>query len=198
MSREVLEHLFEPFFTTKEVGKGTGLGLSTIYGIVKQNDGFIKVYSEPGKGTTVKIYLHRFEGDGIAIKEESKPQTPKGSAETVLLVEDEESILKVGRAMLERRGYTVIAASKPSEAIHLAGEHAGHPPGPYRRGHAGDERQRIGRTSQVHISLSEMPVHVGIHGKRDCSPRYPGEKREHDSEAFFMDGFGNKGPRCAG
>jgi PAS domain S-box-containing protein len=125
MSREVFEHLFEPFFTTKEVGKGTGLGLSTIYGIVKQNDGFINVYTEPGKGTAVKIYLPRFEAEGIAITEENKPQMRKGSAETVLLVEDEVSILKVGRAMLERLGYTVLAAGKPSEAIRLAGEHAG-------------------------------------------------------------------------
>jgi len=125
MSREVLEHLFEPFFTTKEVGKGTGLGLSTIYGIVKQNDGFINVYSEPGKGTTVKIYLPRFEVDGLAITEESKPQTLKGNAETILLVEDEESVLQVGRAMLEKLGYTVLAAGKPSEAIRLVGEHAG-------------------------------------------------------------------------
>jgi CheY-like chemotaxis protein len=125
MSKEVLEHLFEPFFTTKEIGKGTGLGLSTIYGIVKQNEGFINVYSEPGKGTTVRIYLPRFEAGGIAVTEGTKSQTPQGGTETVLLVEDEASILKVGRAMLERLGYKVLAAGRPSEAIRLAAEHAG-------------------------------------------------------------------------
>jgi PAS domain S-box-containing protein len=125
MSREVLEHLFEPFFTTKEMGKGTGLGLSTIYGIVKQNEGFINVYSEPGKGTTVRIYLPRFEDGGIAVTEGAESQTPLGGNETVLLVEDEESILKIARAMLERLGYTVLAAGRPSEAIRLAGAHSG-------------------------------------------------------------------------
>jgi two-component system cell cycle sensor histidine kinase/response regulator CckA len=123
MSKEVLEHLFEPFFTTKEVGRGTGLGLSTTYGIVKQNDGFINVYSESGKGTTVKIYLPRFESEGIAVNEGAKQQTPQGGTETVLLVEDEEGVLMVGKTMLERLGYTVLAASTPSEAIRLAGEH---------------------------------------------------------------------------
>jgi PAS domain S-box-containing protein len=125
MEKEVLEHLFEPFFTTKEVGKGTGLGLSTVYGIVKQNKGFVNVYSEPGRGSTFKIYLPRFEMDGIADKKEASPETPKGAAETVLLVEDEESILKVGKAMLERLGYRVLAAGRPSAAIRLVGEHAG-------------------------------------------------------------------------
>jgi two-component system, cell cycle sensor histidine kinase and response regulator CckA len=125
MSREVLEHLFEPFFTTKEVGKGTGLGLSTIYGIVKQNEGFINVYSEPGKGTIARIYLPRFEGGGDPVTERAEPQPPQGGNETVLLVEDEESILKIARAMLERLGYTVLAAGRPSEAFRLAGEHSG-------------------------------------------------------------------------
>jgi two-component system cell cycle sensor histidine kinase/response regulator CckA len=125
MSKETLEHLFEPFFTTKALGKGTGLGLSTVYGIVKQNAGFISVYSEPGNGTSFKIYLPRFEAEGVAGKEGGKSLAPPEGSETVLLVEDEQSILKVGTRMLERLGYRVLAAGKPSEAIALAEAHAG-------------------------------------------------------------------------
>jgi len=123
MSEKVLDHLFEPFFTTKEVGKGTGLGLSTIYGIVKQNEGFINVYSEPGKGTTVKIYLPRNNAEDIAVKERATIETPQGGTETILLVEDEQSVLMVGKTMLERFGYKVLTASTPREAIRLIEEH---------------------------------------------------------------------------
>ena len=119
MSPEVLAQLFEPFFTTKEVGKGTGLGLATVYGIVKQNEGFANVYSEPGKGTTLKIYLPRFAGEALSPTTESTAETPQGRGETVLLVEDEAAILNVGRVMLERMGYTVLTAPTPGEALRL-------------------------------------------------------------------------------
>jgi two-component system, cell cycle sensor histidine kinase and response regulator CckA len=124
MSKEVLDRLFEPFFTTKEVGKGTGLGLATVYGIVKQNDGFINVYSEPGKGSTFKIYLPRFAGEGMEPTTESTAETPKGRGETVLLVEDEAAILHLGRKMLEWLGYSVLTAGTPGEALRLAEAHA--------------------------------------------------------------------------
>jgi CheY-like chemotaxis protein len=119
MTPEVLDHLFEPFFTTKEVGQGTGLGLATVYGIVKQNEGFINVYSEPGQGTTFKIYLPRFLGEAVLPKAENAAETPKGRGETVLLVEDEAAILAVGRGMLEGLGYRVLTAATPSEALRL-------------------------------------------------------------------------------
>jgi two-component system cell cycle sensor histidine kinase/response regulator CckA len=124
MDQEVLNHLFEPFFTTKVVGQGTGLGLATVYGIVRQNDGFINVHSEPGKGTTFKIYLPRFAGEALEPTAETPAETPQGRGETVLLVEDEAAILNVGRGMLERLGYTVLTAATPGEALRQAKAHA--------------------------------------------------------------------------
>ncbi|MBI5594347.1 MAG: PAS domain S-box protein [Deltaproteobacteria bacterium] len=124
MNKEVLDFLFEPFFTTKELGKGTGLGLATVYGIVKQNEGFINVYSEPDKGTTFKIYLPRFVGRAMEPTVQSPVKMPKGCGETVLLVEDEPVILEVSRNMLESLGYTVLTASRPSEALRKAEIHA--------------------------------------------------------------------------
>lgn len=123
MDKDVLEHLFEPFFTTKEEGKGTGLGLSTVYGIVKQNDGFVGVDSESGKGTTVEIYLPRVAEEVEEIDSPSVVDAPQCGGETVLIVEDERVILKLGQMMLERRGYTVLAASTPGEAVRLSEEH---------------------------------------------------------------------------
>jgi PAS domain S-box-containing protein len=123
MSKEVLYRIFEPFFTTKELGKGTGLGLSTVYGIVKQNDGFINVYSEPGKGTTFKVYLPRFVGETIAPTAETTRETARSRGELVLLVEDEPVILNVGKQMLEELGYKVLTAATPGEALRQAREH---------------------------------------------------------------------------
>lgn len=123
MSKEVLDHIFEPFFTTKEVGKGTGLGLATVHGIVKQNEGFINVYSSLGKGSTFRIYLPRCTGVAIATMAAKVAEIPQGSGETVLLVEDEAVILKVGKAMLESLGYKVVTASTPSEALRKVQAH---------------------------------------------------------------------------
>ncbi len=125
MDKETLDNLFEPFFTTKERGKGTGLGLATVYGIVKQNNGFIDVYSEPGRGTTFKIYLPRLT-DGIRQPpEESHDLRPSFGNETILLVEDEPAILDIERLMLENLGYSVLVASTPNEAIRMAREYEG-------------------------------------------------------------------------
>jgi len=126
MEKEVKDQLFEPFFTTKEVGKGSGLGLPSVYGIVKHNNGFINVYSEPGEGTVFKIYLPRHEAEESFLKPviESGGQMPVG-AETILIVEDEKAILQLSRRMLERLGYTVQTSSNPSEALKLSGEYDG-------------------------------------------------------------------------
>lgn len=125
MDKETLDQIFEPFFTSKRVGKGTGLGLSTVYGIIKQNDGFINVYSEPGKGTTFSIYLPRYAGQTAITQRESAVEIPSGLGETVLVVEDESVLLTMEKTLLEGLGYRVLAASTPGEAMRLAGEHAG-------------------------------------------------------------------------
>ena len=124
MDEETRASVFEPFFTTKEVGAGTGLGLATVYGIVKQNEGFINVYSEPGEGTTFKIYLPCHAAKATEVSERTQTSSPRGS-ETILLVEDEPAILKMTARMLERQGYTVLAASTPGEAIRTARQHVG-------------------------------------------------------------------------
>ncbi len=118
MDKETTEKLFDPFFTTKRKGKGTGLGMATVYGIIKQNNGFINVYSEPGQGTTFKIYIPRKEESKTEEPVNKKRKTPKGS-ETVLLVEDEISILRITTIMLERLGYKVLPANTPKEAIRI-------------------------------------------------------------------------------
>ena len=118
-------NIFEPFFTTKESGKGTGLGLATVYGVVKQNNGFIDVFSEPGQGTTFKIYLPRHQIKAHLLPEQTKKQQIERGHETILLVEDEPSILRMTTKMLERQGYQVVAAKTPGEAIRLSQEHSG-------------------------------------------------------------------------
>jgi CheY-like chemotaxis protein len=125
MDPETLDKLFEPFFTTKAVGQGTGLGLATVYGIVQQNNGFINVYSEPGKGTSFSIYLPRYKGEERQAKEEERDAPVPRGRETILLAEDEPVILEMTANMLEHFGYTVLTAGTPQEAIHKAKEHQG-------------------------------------------------------------------------
>ncbi|MEI8191108.1 MAG: ATP-binding protein [candidate division NC10 bacterium] len=125
MDPDTLSHIFEPFFTTKGVGTGTGLGLATVYGAVKQNNGFITADSAVGHGTTFTLYLPRHVGK----PEQARPAGPADPArcghETILLVEDEPAILTLTTRMLEHQGYTVLAARTPGEALHLAREHVG-------------------------------------------------------------------------
>lgn len=126
MSKEILEHIFEPFFTTKEPGKGTGLGLATVYGIVKQSRGHIAVSSEPGRGTTFKIYLPSLDKDksvALPIAHEVSA-TPKGDG-TILLVEDEAPLRVLAAESLKRLGYTVLQAGNGLEALAVAEQHSG-------------------------------------------------------------------------
>jgi len=117
MDSETLEKMFEPFYTTKEQGKGTGLGLAMVYGIVKQNQGFIDVSSEPGIGTSLKVYLPRHGTEAVAVKRGDSPaQTTQGN-ETILVVEDDREMLEIFRMMLENMGYRVLTASTGDEAL---------------------------------------------------------------------------------
>jgi CheY-like chemotaxis protein len=163
MESETLDHIFEPFFTTKELGKGTGLGLATVYGMVKQNKGFIDVVSTPGLGTTFTVYLPRHDA-----KQEQPDQdlpaasTPEGR-ETILLVEDEPVILEMTSQMLKDFGYTVLKASSPGEAIRLAREYSG----------------------SIHLLLTDvvMPEMNGRNLARILLSLYPEMKR------LFMSGY---------
>lgn len=125
MDDTIRKQIFEPFFTTKEVGKGTGLGLSTVYGIVRQNNGFIHVYSEPGRGTTFRIYIPRSRDDLETAKEGRTEELPVGRGEKVLLVEDEPGMLSMAVEILERLGYMVVSATSPGEAISLIEKYPG-------------------------------------------------------------------------
>jgi PAS domain S-box-containing protein len=125
MTQEVKERVFEPFFTTKEKGKGTGLGLSMVYGIVKQSNGNIELYSEPGRGTTFRIYLPRTEEEADTLHEREETDFfPKGS-ETVLLVEDDELVRDLANRLLTQQGYRVLKAANGQEALLVAREHVG-------------------------------------------------------------------------
>ena len=163
MDRETLANIFEPFFTTKEVGKGTGLGLSTVYGIVKQNKGFVNVYSEPGTGTTFKIYLPRHEDLSRQLDEVEQVTPVVGGQETILLVEDQPELLTMGKIMLEHLGYTVLAAVNPDEALRLAEAHAG----------------KIGML----ITDVVMPKMNGLDLARQLQALYPGLR------CLFMSGY---------
>jgi len=163
MERETLEKIFDPFFTTKEIGRGTGLGLATVYGIVKQNDGLVNVYSEPGSGTSFHIYL---PGQSGAVADAQKPEdraTAKGHGETVLIVEDEMAILNLVKRILTGLDYRILDASTPERALELAKAHAG----------------------QLHLLITDV-VMPGMNGHalaRQLRARHPGLK------VLFMSGY---------
>lgn len=163
MDKETTGKIFEPFFTTKGVGQGTGLGLATVYGIVKQNDGFIDVYSEPGHGTSFKIYLPRYQGKEKQARADGSPEPAGRGHETVLMVEDEPAILDLGKQILEMQGYRVLTAGTPGEAIRMAIEHVG----------------------EIHLLLTDviMPEMNGRELAKKLLSLYPGLKR------LFMSGY---------
>ena len=163
MDRETLTHIFEPFYTTKEMGKGTGLGLATVYGAVKQNNGFINIYSEPGKGTTFSIHLPHYAEDMVRKQTEGDSQAVPRGQETILLVEDEAAILNITAIMLEKQGYTVLKADSPGRAMELAHEHHG----------------------AIHLLMTDviMPEMNGRDLARNILALHPGMKR------LFMSGY---------
>lgn len=165
MDAETLAHVFEPFFTTKPTGAGTGLGLSTVYGIVKQNDGYIAVASRPGQGATFDVYLPRCAAPAKAPTAPPAPGPAVEGTSTVLLVDDEPAILAMTAQMLHSLGYAVRAARTPAEALRLAHEH----PGP------------------IHLLLSDV-VMPGMNG-RDLA-RTLGDLRP-GLRVLFMSGYTN-------
>jgi PAS domain S-box-containing protein len=123
MDAETKSHIFEPFFTTKEKGKGTGLGLATVYGIVKQSGGYVWVSSEPGRGTTFKIYLPRVEEAGESVQFPEAAGHPIAASETILLVEDEEAVRALAARILQRLGYKVLESTSPEDALRISERH---------------------------------------------------------------------------
>ena len=163
MTKEVQAHIFEPFFTTKNVGEGTGLGLATVYGIVKQNRGFITVYSEPDKGSTFCIYLPRFrdEASRTAMTAEA-PKTPCGT-ETILLVDDEMGVRTIVSRLLKHFGYTVLTAEGPEMALRIAAQYTG----------------------PIHLLLTDMAM-PGMNG-RDLAVKLA--ETRPATKALFMSGY---------
>ncbi len=163
MDKSTQALMFEPFFTTKEVGEGTGLGLATVYGSVKQNHGFLEVNSEAGRGTSITIYLPRYLGEIQPNHAPAQSIPDTTGQETILLVEDETAILKMTKSLLERMGYTVIAAHSPLAAIKQAKQHEG--------------------SIQVLISDVVMPEMNGWQMAQHLKQLYP------DLKLLFMSGY---------
>jgi two-component system cell cycle sensor histidine kinase/response regulator CckA len=155
--------IFEPFFTTKSKGKGTGLGLSTIYGIVKQSNGFIWVYSEPGKGTTFKIYFPRVEGKKAPAAAENKFEAGFQGSESILVVEDEATVRALASRILRNRGYEVLEAADGMEALSISQQHAG----------------------EIHLVLTDV-VMPGIGGKDLVSQL---KAARPDIKALYVSGY---------
>ncbi len=163
MSPETRERIFEPFFTTKQRSKGTGLGLSTVYGIVKQSGGFIWAHSEPGKGATFKVYLPRVEKNVTPLQGEVRwAAAPQGS-ETLLLVEDEDSVRGLARRILEGRGYRVLEAEDAQQALEVADAFA----------------------EPIHLLLTDL-VMPGLSG-RELAERLQPERP--DMKVLYMSGY---------
>ncbi|MGA9753958.1 MAG: ATP-binding protein, partial [Desulfobaccales bacterium] len=163
MDAETLTHIFEPFFTTKEVGKGTGLGLSMVYGIVKQNGGYIDVESRVGEGTSFTLYLPRFETAAVAPRDQMTPAAKPEGSETILVVEDEDALRTLLCRFFRLYGYKVLEARDGGEALLLCERHQG----------------------PIHLMVTDvvMPHMSGLELATRLAPLYP------DMKVFFMSGY---------
>ncbi|WP_150112114.1 PAS domain-containing protein [Desulfonatronovibrio hydrogenovorans] len=163
MEKQTLNNIFEPFFSTKELGQGTGLGLATVYGIIKQNNGFINAYSEPGKGSTFKVFIPRHSADDAVADQPNTPQHVQTGWETVLVVEDDAPLLEITTSMLRELGYHVLSVANPLSALELAEQ----------------------LDTAVHLVILDvvMPDMNGLELKRMMAKLLP------DSEFLFMSGY---------
>jgi CheY-like chemotaxis protein len=156
MAPEVREHVFEPFFTTKEVGAGSGLGLSMVYGFVKQSGGHVTVYSEPGEGTTIKLYLPRSTETEATEKKTATDQVPVARGETVLVVEDDPEVRTLAVALLSGLGYRIMEAATGPAAL-----------------------EQLGSTARVNLLLTDVMLPGGMNGRElaveaeQCAPGVP-------------------------
>jgi signal transduction histidine kinase len=163
MSVDTVAHIFEPFYTTKESGRGTGLGLSTVYGIVKQSEGYIWVYSEPGRGSTFKVYLPRVDQPAEALPVAKAPVADQAGSETILLVEDQPQVRELAQIALASKGYTVIVAATPEEA----------------------ERACEERGREIHLLLTDV-IMPGVSG-RELAKRLTA--RQPNLRVLYMSGY---------
>ena len=167
MDRETRAHLFEPFFTTKGMDKGTGLGLSIVYGVVKQSGGFISVDSEPGQGTTFKIYLPGIEAEETNTSPTKVPPKSRRGSETILLVEDEQSVREAISHFLRGQGYTVLEAHNPSVAIEIARE----------------------QSKQIHLLMTDM-IMPKLNG-RELAKQLTATR--HEMRVLYISGYTDRG-----
>ncbi len=166
IAAEHLPHIFEPFYTTKEEGKGTGLGLATVYGIVKQNSGYVWVYSEPGLGTTFKIYLPRVEGQSHKPAFSLPVEPAVHGSETLLLVEDESAVRQSAREFLESSGYTVLEAHNGEEALQVGQNSCRHDsPHDHRRRHAANGGRQLSGAISGRKTCHEGTVRFRLRGE---------------------------------
>src|SRR6267154_1698264 len=163
MSADTVAHIFEPFYTTKESGRGTGLGLSTVYGIVKQSEGYIWVYSETGRGSTFKVYLPRVDEPAEALPAGKVPAANQSGSETILLVEDQPQVRELAQMVLAGKGYTVVVAATPEEA----------------------ERVCAQRVRGIHLLLTDV-IMPGVSG-RELAKRLTA--RQPNMRVLYMSGY---------
>ena len=168
MSPEVVSRAFEPFFSTKGVGKGTGLGLSQVYGFVKQSNGHVRIYSEVGQGTTVKIYLPRFLGAELADAgaDALRALDLAHPGETVLVVEDDERVRRLTVDALNELGYGVHGGGRRGRGDTHAGAQSRHRSPAHRYRHAGYRRPQVGRGGSRPLSVAQGALHDGLHAQR--------------------------------